>query len=134
MSDPHAPTSSSAPTVEEWAPGALGQRVLAEEQHVHPTVWTYVKVALALAALTVFEVALYYLEPVFGAIVPPLLLILSAAKFALVVAFYMHLRYDGRLLTSLFTGPLLIAAVITLTLMALFFQFAPGGPKLPVFP
>ncbi|MFN8532418.1 MAG: cytochrome C oxidase subunit IV family protein [Dehalococcoidia bacterium] len=124
MSDAH--THDNRPTnAEDWAPGAFSEAVLAEEQHAHPTIWTYVKVALVLAALTGFEVSLYYLEPSLGAIVPPLLLMLSAGKFALVVAFYMHLRYDGRLLSALFTGPLMIAAVLILTLMALFMQFAP---------
>jgi cytochrome c oxidase subunit 4 len=124
LSDTHA-TEARPADVEGWAPGAFAEPVLAEEQHVHPTVWTYVKVALVLAALTAFEVSLYYLEPTLGPVVPPLLLLLSAGKFILVVGFYMHLRYDGRLMTALFTGPLMIAAVIILTLMALFFQFVP---------
>ncbi|MCS6800630.1 MAG: cytochrome C oxidase subunit IV family protein [Chloroflexota bacterium] len=125
MSDTHA-TETPPVDVERWAPGAFAEPVLAEEQHVHPTVGTYIKVALVLAALTALEVSLYYLEPTLGPlIVSPLLLLLSAGKFFLVVAFYMHLRYDGRLMTALFTGPLLIATVIILTLMALFFQFVP---------
>ena len=49
-----------------------------------------------------------------------LLLVFSVVKFALVVAFFMHLRYDNKLLTVLFVGPLLIASVIILALMALF--------------
>jgi cytochrome c oxidase subunit 4 len=124
LSDAHA-TEAPPVDVERWAPGAFAEPVLAEEQHVHPTRWTYVKVALVLAVLTAIEVSLYYLEPTLGPIVPPILLLLSAGKFILVVGFYMHLRYDGKLMTALFTGPLLIATVIILILMALFFQFVP---------
>src|SRR2546425_9035092 len=42
-------------------------------------------------------------------IIVPLLLAMSAAKFALVVLFFMHLRYESRVLTLLFCGPLLLA-------------------------
>ena len=41
----------------------------------------------------------------------PSLLIMSAVKFAIVVMFYMHLRYDHKLFRVLFTGPLIIAAI-----------------------
>jgi cytochrome c oxidase subunit 4 len=34
--------------------------------------------------------------------------------------FYMHLKYDHRLFRVLFTGPLLIAGVILISLMFLF--------------
>ena len=53
---------------------------------------------------------------------PPavVLIVLGAAKFALVAMFYMHLKYDHRLFRVLFTGPLLIAS---LTLLALLFLF-----------
>ena len=39
----------------------------------------------------------------------PTLLIMSALKFAIVVLFYMHLKYDHKLFRALFTGPLIIA-------------------------
>jgi cytochrome c oxidase subunit 4 len=45
---------------------------------------------------------------------------MSILKFALVVAFFMHLYYDSKLLTALFVGPLTIACAIILSLMALF--------------
>jgi cytochrome c oxidase subunit 4 len=44
---------------------------------------------------------------------------MSAAKFIIVVMFYMHLKYDHRLFRVLFTGPLLIAALTLLALMFL---------------
>jgi cytochrome c oxidase subunit 4 len=52
-------------------------------------------------------------------IVVPLLLVMAAAKFALVVMFFMHLRYDTRALTTLFLGPLFIATLLGVALMTL---------------
>jgi len=45
---------------------------------------------------------------------------MSALKFAIVVMFYMHLKYDHKLFRVLFTGPLLIAASILVALLFLF--------------
>jgi hypothetical protein len=50
----------------------------------------------------------------------PLLLILSAAKFALVAMFYMHLRYDGTVVSSIFIFPLAIATFLLVALVLLF--------------
>ena len=49
----------------------------------------------------------------------PALLIMSAVKFAIVVMFYMHLKYDHKLFRALFTGPLIIAMATILALVAL---------------
>jgi cytochrome c oxidase subunit IV len=91
------------------------------EEHVHPTWSTYWKVALILTLITVGEVWAYYIPSfVAGRGFVPTLLALSALKFAIVVMFYMHLKYDHKLFRVLFTGPLFIAA---LTLLALLFLF-----------
>ena len=90
-------------------------------EHAHPTWSTYWKVALILFIITVAEVWAYYVPSfVASRAFVPTLLILSALKFAIVVMFYMHLKYDHRLFRVLFTGPLLIAG---LTLIALLFLF-----------
>jgi len=93
----------------------------AHHEEYHPEWSTYWKVALILTIITVGEVWAYYI-PSFVASrgFVPTLLILSAVKFAIVVMFYMHLKYDHRLLRVLFTGPLLIAALTLLALMFLF--------------
>jgi len=101
---------------------------VAHEQ-AHPGVWTYVKIALVLFALTAMEVAVYEivdrgspavlaatLEPVIVAV----LLVLSAAKFALVAMFYMHLRQDSTLFSGLFVFPIFVAAIIASALIAMF--------------
>jgi cytochrome c oxidase subunit 4 len=87
----------------------------------HPTWSTYWKVALILTLITAVEVWVYYI-PSFVASrgFVPTLLLLSAVKFAIVVLFYMHLRYDHRLFRAVFTGPLIIAMT---TIVALLFLF-----------
>lgn len=93
--------------------------------HAHPTGATYIKVAIILTLITVVEVWAYYIpslvaSPLFN----PALIIMSAAKFAIVVLFYMHLKYDHRLFKALFSGPLIIAGATIVALMFLFGHFA----------
>lgn len=96
--------------------------------HAHPQPRTYVSVALVLAVITAMEVTAVYISELSGVLVP-ILLLLSAAKFSLVVMFYMHLKFDARLFTGFFSSGLLIAASVIIALIALFDNFAPPlGP------
>ena len=99
------------------------------EGHSHPGWQTYVTVAIILFALTAMEVGAYEvaergISGAFGTFVSQMvveiLLVLSAAKFALVAMFYMHLKQDSKIFTGLFVFPILIAAVIILALLGLF--------------
>ena len=91
-----------------------------DEVHTgHPTPLTYFKVAMTLSAITAIEVGIFYLEWLGHGIIP-ILVILSGAKFAMVVMFYMHLKYDHRLFTWMFVGGLLLAGAVVFALMALF--------------
>jgi len=88
-------------------------------QGSHPTPITYLKVAFILVALTALEVGVFYidaLEPAFLVI----FLVLSIAKFALVVLFYMHLKFDASLFSTVFVGGFLLAAAVVIVLMVLF--------------
>lgn len=85
----------------------------------HPTVSTYLTIAAILTIITLVEVGVFYV-PAFAAFLAPVLLILSAAKFVLVVMFYMHLKGDSRLFTIVFSGPLVLAAFVMMSLMFLF--------------
>ena len=95
--------------------------------HAHPTPRLYLTIAVILFALTFFEVAAYevghrpdaILHSLVEPIVVEILLVLSAAKFALVAMFYMHLKQDSKVFTNLFVWPLVIAAAIVLALIAL---------------
>ena len=50
----------------------------------------------------------------------PVLAVLSTVKFAMVAMFYMHLRYDSRLFSSLFVGGLALAFSVVFALIGLF--------------
>ena len=87
----------------------------------HPTWSTYWKVAVILTLITGAEVWVYYIPSIVASrAFVPMLLIMSAVKFFIVVAFYMHLRYDHKLFRALFTAPLIIAMT---TIVALLFLF-----------
>ncbi len=98
-------------------------REVAHNQHAHPTVWFYVKVGIALIVLTGLEV-LGYLGEVNGTlgsgVAATVILVLSAAKFLLVVALYMHLKYDHKLFTGVFVFPAILG-VLVIGAMILFF-------------
>ncbi len=85
----------------------------------HPTPKTYFIVAMILSAITAVEVAVFYATWLGHGIIP-VLAILSTVKFALVAMFYMHLRYDARLFTSLFVGGLALAFAVVFALIGLF--------------
>jgi cytochrome c oxidase subunit 4 len=89
----------------------------------HATVKTYWIIAAVLAIITAIELAALYVPGVPNVVLVLGLLLLSAAKFILVVGFFMHLRYDSPVFRTRFVGPLLIAIGIILALMALFSAF-----------
>src|SRR5438093_13006660 len=88
------------------------------QEGTHASAWTYIKVALVLTGVTILEVGSIYIRQLTPIIVP-LLLAMSAAKFALVVLFFIHLRYESRALTLFICGPLLLASGIVISLTPL---------------
>lgn len=91
----------------------------AVRERAHPTPRLYVALAGILSAVTIIEVAIVYMR-FLGGMVFPILVILSTAKFALVVMFYMHLRFDSRLFSGFFVTGLLLAVAMIVVLLALF--------------
>jgi cytochrome c oxidase subunit 4 len=91
------------------------------EVHEHPTWKQYRWVALILTVITVIEVWVYYIPSfVESRLFVPALVTMSAVKFAIVVMYYMHLKYDHKLFRALFTGPLSIAILTLIVLLFLF--------------
>jgi cytochrome c oxidase subunit 4 len=91
------------------------------EVHEHPTWKQYKWVALLLTLITVVEVWVYYIPSfVASRLFVPTLLGMSAVKFGIVVAYYMHLKYDHKLFRALFIGPLIIAGLTMIVLLFLF--------------
>ena len=90
----------------------------ADEQHgLEPM--QYVWIGVALTIITVVELAAS-LGPDLGNALIPILVVLSAVKFVVVVAFYMHLRFEHRLLTQIFAGSLGLGIFVLLALITLF--------------
>ena len=84
--------------------------------HDHPSESEYIKVALVLAAITLAEVLIYYVESLEGLLVP-VLIVFSTIKFALVVLWFMHLRFDSRLFRRLFVTGMLLALFCYMTFL-----------------
>jgi cytochrome c oxidase subunit 4 len=87
--------------------------------HSHPSPVKYVGIAVLLGLITALEVGLYYINMPEGLLVA-FLMVLAALKFALVAAFFMHLKFDSPVLRRLFiTGIILAGVVYTVVLFTL---------------
>ena len=94
-------------------------------QHArHPTFRQYVMVAIILFVITIIEFVLIWgragIEDDLGASKIPLLVGLSAIKFAIVIMFYMHLKFESRLFTAVFLAGLALAFAVGIGLLGLF--------------
>jgi len=86
----------------------------------HASLKTYIQVALVLGIITAVEVATLYVPGIPKHLLVASLLAMSVVKFALVVGFFMHLKYDSSIMRVMFIGPLVLAILIILAIMALF--------------
>ena len=84
----------------------------------HATNQTYVRIAIILAIITLVEVVIYYI-PTIRFVLVPALLILSLAKFLMVVGYFMHLKFDSRLYRFMFASGLIITLGVYLALLAM---------------
>lgn len=90
--------------------------------HPYPGPATYVKLAVFLAIFTIIEVATYYVHgPVLA--ITLVLVALMGTKFVLVVGYYMHLKFDARLLAFVFGAGLGVGLYIMLAMIALYGNF-----------
>jgi cytochrome c oxidase subunit IV len=90
-----------------------------EGEH-HGTHWKqYALIGVILAIITGVEVAIFYIEALAPVLIP-LLLVLSAAKFILVVLYYMHLKIDHAIFGRVFWGPLFLAVLVVVGMVILF--------------
>ena len=86
------------------------------EAHAHPSPRDYWLIALILAVITAAEVAVAYIDAL-DSVIAPLLIVMSIAKFVIVVGYFMHLRYEAKIYRNLFfiglvAAPLLFGAVL----------------------
>jgi cytochrome c oxidase subunit 4 len=83
------------------------------EHGAHPTEAFYVKIAMILASVTALEVGLYYTK--FNQQATNAVLIgLAALKFVMVAAYFMHLKFDNRILRRLFVTGFVLASLVYL--------------------
>jgi cytochrome c oxidase subunit IV len=94
----------------------------AKHEHEPASIRTYLIVAGILTVVTALEYGVIQVRRLAPVLVP-LLITLSAGKFALVVLFFMHLRYDSRVLTFLFVAPLVLATLLAIAVMTLTGEF-----------
>jgi caa(3)-type oxidase subunit IV len=94
----------------------------AEHAHAPTSSKLYVRIAIILAAITFTEVAVSFIPNIgiLGIIEVGILLLLSVTKGALVVMYFMHLKFDSRWFTTMFVGGTAIATLMMLVLLALF--------------
>ncbi|MDP9118803.1 MAG: cytochrome C oxidase subunit IV family protein [Actinomycetota bacterium] len=88
----------------------------------HPSPKEYVRIGLILGVLTALEIAASY-AGVSGSILIPTLFILAVVKFALVVLWFMHLKFDDRRYARFFVMGLSGAAVLYLVVLISFGVF-----------
>ena len=106
----HEAFSSDDPAMD--MPGPHG------EEH-YPDEWQYIKIALILFGITMFEVGIYYISGATKAVIS-LMIFSMIAKFTLVALYFMHLRFDSKLFRRLFvTGIVLACAVYAVLLTTL---------------
>ncbi len=88
--------------------------------HEHPTttIRQYVIIGLVLAVITLVELWVSYAG--LGSLEIPLLLILSAIKFAIVAALFMHLKFEHKIMTQMFVIGIVLATGLLFAVVALF--------------
>ena len=94
-----------------WAPTDIA----AHEGHPSPS--QYIAVGLILGVVTAVEVAVYYVDVLEGVLLG-ILMVLSAVKFVLVMLWFMHLRFDNRLFSILFSGGLVLAVLLFIVVLS----------------
>ena len=83
----------------------------------HPSTRQYWIIFLILFVITAVEVALYYVSFSAVNLNNAVLGVLAIGKFAIVVGYFMHLRFDNRLLRRLFVTGLILAVLVYIAYM-----------------
>ncbi len=121
-----APAAHAPATHAPAAPPAHGAHAEGDEHAEahggsHHSQMFYLGVFAALAVITMIE--LLFTGNDNQVLKLSALIVLSVAKFVLVVMFFMHMKGDKKLYALLFVGPLFIGAGVLLSLVALFSNF-----------
>lgn len=82
--------------------------------HAHPTTKTFLVIGAILAVITAVEFGILYVTSLGRTLMITILVLLSVVKFGLVAAYFMHLKFDARILTVVFTVGVVLATLITI--------------------
>ena len=85
-------------------------------EHAGPGFYTIIAVFLPI--VTLIELWIFTVETL-GGWLNPLLFILSALKFIGVVAFFMHLRFDNKYFTIIFSACMILGILVFISLLLL---------------
>jgi cytochrome c oxidase subunit IV len=119
-------------TTEHYGDSPIDTSVLDAAEAPYPRNRLYVKIAIVLALLTVAEILVHSFPGLFGGsgsvgyVIA--LLITMFAKFWAVGYFFMHLKWDNKLLNRVFYFGFTLAVVVYVALMAMFNLFTRGIP------
>ena len=91
-----------------------------DEEHDHPSDRKYVNIAIILAVITAAEVVTFYVEDELGSLLAPILIVMMIVKFAIVAAYFMHLKFDSNLLTRVFVAGIVLAVAVYIAAMTTF--------------
>ncbi|MDE0580825.1 MAG: cytochrome C oxidase subunit IV family protein [bacterium] len=121
---PESPDTGHTPDEHASDGGQMAEHAQStgKQNHAHPTDWLYVKVAIALGLLTAFEVFTYF-ESLHGwgdTAIIIMLILMMLVKFFLVVAFFMHLKFDSPIFWRLFVFGLILAMAVYMVMLTAF--------------
>lgn len=93
---------------------------MSTEHHTHLNPAQYWKIAVVLAVLTGFEIAMYYIDRAIGlgGLNALILISLAALKFVIVIGWYMHLAYEKSMLNRFFAAGFMLASGLYLVVLA----------------
>ena len=94
--------------------------------HAHPQP-NYMGVFYILLAVTIAEVAVVYV-PMSEALLISILLVMALFKAALVALYFMHLKYDNKVLTVIAATPLLLVAIAVAVIAYEYTSYQPVNP------
>jgi cytochrome c oxidase subunit 4 len=78
----------------------------------------YIQIFVILFLITAAEVSTYFFD--MGSFLLPSLIVMMVVKFALVVMFFMHLRFDHKLFSWVFLAGLALAVAVYIAMLTTF--------------
>ena len=103
----------------------------ADEHHAHPSDAQYWKVGAILAVITLAEVGTYFItdDPYSHDLAPLLigsLLFMMVAKFIIIGAYFMHLKFDNKVFRNIFITGMVLAVGVYLIVLSAFAYWDDG--------